>query len=174
MSKKKKFRNTQRDGEGSRPSQPAEAVLDRGPPPRRVSPLKVGVALGVVVLGTAALLGAAFRGRDAATISGGTLSTRQPAGAPVTPDAKGAVAPTASSTAAPAAAELPPPPPGTRVPLNDVDPVTGKPITPNSPTLTYKGYTIAFCCGSSGGYNGGWARMSESEKETFVRRYVKP
>jgi hypothetical protein len=57
--------------------------------------------------------------------------------------------------------------------LNDVDPVTGKPITASSPTLTHKGYVIGFCCANSEGYKGGWNRMSEAQKDAFVRRYVK-
>ncbi len=68
---------------------------------------------------------------------------------------------------------LPPASPGIKIPINDVDPATGKPIEPSSPTLVYKGLTIAFCCDKSPGYNGGWARMSEAEKDAFVRRCLK-
>ena len=63
-------------------------------------------------------------------------------------------------------------PPSTGPPINDVDPATGKPVTTSSPTLVYKGHVIGFCCGSSGGYRGGWARMSEAKKDAFVSRYL--
>ena len=74
---------------------------------------------------------------------------------------------------APLATDLPAPAPGTKTPLNDTDPVTGKPLTASSPTLAYKGYVIGFCCASSAGYKGGWDRMSEKEKDAFVRKYLK-
>jgi hypothetical protein len=51
--------------------------------------------------------------------------------------------------------------------------VTGKPLTPSSPTLVYKGYAIGFCCAQSSGYTGGWERMSEKDKDAFVRKYLK-
>ncbi len=68
---------------------------------------------------------------------------------------------------------LPPPAPGTPVPLNDVDPLTGKLVTASSPTIAYKGYVIGFCCDQSGGYRGGWAQMGEAQKDAFVRRYLR-
>ncbi|MFQ5807570.1 MAG: hypothetical protein ACE5I3_14075 [Phycisphaerae bacterium] len=58
------------------------------------------------------------------------------------------------------------------MPINTVDPMTGKPIGDNSPTTVYKGYVVAFCCKNSSAYKGGWARMSEVEKDAFVRRFV--
>ncbi|MCH7604166.1 MAG: hypothetical protein IIB54_15520 [Planctomycetes bacterium] len=58
-------------------------------------------------------------------------------------------------------------------PINNVDPMTGKPIGPDQPTTFYKGYTIGFCCTKSEAYNGGWARMSEAEKDAFIARFVK-
>jgi len=73
----------------------------------------------------------------------------------------------------PVATDLPPPAPGTKTPINDTDPVTGKPLTASSPALAYKGYVIGFCCASSAGYKGGWDRMSEKEKDAFVRKYLK-
>ena len=74
---------------------------------------------------------------------------------------------------APVATPPPPPAPGTKTPINDTDPVTRKPLTPTSPTLNYKGYVIGFCCADSAGYKGEWERMSENEKDAFVRRYLK-
>jgi hypothetical protein len=58
-------------------------------------------------------------------------------------------------------------------PVNKVDPLTGKSITATSPTTTYKGYIVAFCCAKSLSYNGGWNRMSESEKDAFVLSCLK-
>jgi hypothetical protein len=64
-------------------------------------------------------------------------------------------------------------PPDTLATINDVDPLTGKPIGPKSPTLVYKGHTIGFCCAKSSGYTGGRDRMSEAEKDAVVARFVK-
>jgi hypothetical protein len=95
-------------------------------------------------------------------------------GAPAPVVAPASPAPAAApSSPVPAVTELPPPGPMTRVPINDVDPVTGKPLTPTSPTLPYKGYSIGFCCDKSAGYTGGWERMSERDKDAFVLKYVK-
>lgn len=58
-------------------------------------------------------------------------------------------------------------------PINNVDPMTNKPIGPKSPTVLYKGHTIAFCCANSSGYRGGWDRMSEAQKDAVVARFVK-
>jgi hypothetical protein len=104
----------------------------------------------------------------APTPAAGAAPTSAPAANPVP-------APTASSAPAIASATtgLPPPAPGTKVPVNDVDPVTGKPLTPSSPTLAYKGYAIGFCCAQSAGYTGAWERMSEKDKDAFVRKYLK-
>lgn len=69
---------------------------------------------------------------------------------------------------------LDPPLPGTRTPINAVDLFTTKPTGYASPTKSYKGYTVAFCCANSGGYNGGgWDGLTEAEKDTFVRHFVK-
>jgi len=73
----------------------------------------------------------------------------------------------------PVMAGLPPPGPSTRVPVNQVDRFTGKPITASSPTIPYKGYVVAFCCPHSTGYRGGWDRLSEAEKDTYVRGFLK-
>jgi len=121
------------------------AATQPGSPGRR--PVIIGVVLGTVALGGAALWG-----------------TRRDGAMRVAP---------AASTSAPVVVGLPPPAPGTRMPLNDTDPFTGKPIEPTSPTVTHKGYVIAFCCADSSGYKGGWARMSDSERDAVVRRYLK-
>ena len=73
----------------------------------------------------------------------------------------------------PVMAGLPPPGPSTRVPVNQVDRFTGKLITASSPTIPYKGYVVAFCCPHSTGYRGGWDRLSEAEKDTYVREFFK-
>ncbi|MFA6043714.1 MAG: hypothetical protein WC718_01910 [Phycisphaerales bacterium] len=70
-------------------------------------------------------------------------------------------------------AGLPSPGPSTRVPVNQVDRFTGKPIVASSPSVTYKGYVVAFCCQHSSGYLGGWDRLSEAEKDTYVRGFLK-
>ena len=146
-----------------RTPQPPGAVEDSSPRPRRLTPIRVGIVLGVVALGTAVLL--------RPVLSGGGDKTPTQGGGDVV--SLGAAAGTTPATPKPVATGLPPPAPGTRSPINDTDPVTGKPITLNSPTLEYKGYGIGFCCASSEGYKGAWNRMSEKEKDAFVRRYLK-
>ena len=68
---------------------------------------------------------------------------------------------------------VPLPGPGTRVPINPVDLFTDKPTTFSSPTKPYKGYSVAFCCANSAGYNGGWDGLTEAEKDTYVRSFLK-
>lgn len=68
---------------------------------------------------------------------------------------------------------LPSPGPATRVPVNSIDRFTGQPIIASSPTITYKGYVVAFCCIHSTGYTGGWDRLTEAEKDTYVRGFLK-
>jgi len=157
MSRKNKSKHGRREDDASHRNHPAKTAAEQGARPRRLTPIKVGIGLGVVLLGTAALLSPLLRARDSAALPGAPVGTTQPVSRAVTP----------------AVTSLPPPAPGARVPLNDVDPLTGKPITASSPTTNYKGYVIGFCCDQSEGYRGGWARMSESQKEAFVRRYLK-
>ena len=57
--------------------------------------------------------------------------------------------------------------------MNVVDRFTRKPIVATSPTVTYKGYVVAFCCSNSAGYVGGWNRLTEAEKDTYVRGFLK-
>jgi hypothetical protein len=130
---------------------------------RRLTPVKIGIGLGVVLLGGTALV----------TV----LDTGHPAGALIAAPAASAPAEPAAAALAPSAAPaiaggLPPPLPGTKVPINDVDLFSGKVVTSKSPTLNYKGYIIGFCCDKSPGWRGGWERMSESEKDAFVRKYI--
>lgn len=69
---------------------------------------------------------------------------------------------------------LDPPAPGTRTPINAVDLFTSKATSYASPTKMHKGYVVAFCCANSGGYNGGgWDGLTEAEKDTYVRHFVK-
>ena len=157
MSSKNKAKNRPHEVHAPQQRRPAEAASEQRPRPRRLTPIAVGIGLGVVVLGAAALLGPALRGRDRATLPRAPLSTTLPGGVSITAGLS----------------SLPPAPPGTRVPLNDVDPVTGKPIEAASPTITYKGYVIGFCCDQSSGYRGGWERMSQTQKDAFVRRYLR-
>lgn len=105
-------------------------------------PILIGVLLGVVVIGSAAIWGALRNGGTSAAV-------------------------------VPAIAALPPAPPGTRVPINTIDAFTGKPITARSPRVTHKGYVLAFCCDQCAAYKGGWARMSEDQRDAVVRRFLK-
>ncbi len=54
-------------------------------------------------------------------------------------------------------------------PLNNVDPVSGKPVDAFSPTVTYENYTIGFCCNVS---KIKWARLPKEDKDAFVLRFV--
>lgn len=157
MSKKNKRKNRSHKEGAPRPHQAGHPSAVHAARPRRFTPIKVGIGLGIVMLGGALLLGPALRGRDNGALSGRAAGTTQPVAA----------------SAMPVVASLPPPAPGTRVPLNDVDPVTGKSLTASSPTLNYKGYVIGFCCEKSSGYKGDWARMSDNDKDAFVRKYLK-
>ncbi len=170
MSKKNRVRNRRQEDATPRTLRKTAAAGNVSPRPRRLTPITVGIALVVVVLGTAVLL------RPVLTGGGGKTLTQGGSDLTATGPVAGATTHPAGTTAAPAnpvAAGLPPPAPGTKIPINDTDPVTGKPLTPTSPTLDYKGYTIGFCCTSSEGYKGAWERMNEGQKDAFVRKYLK-
>ena len=62
---------------------------------------------------------------------------------------------------------------GNLVPINNVDPLTGKPVSYGSPVTTYKGHVIGFCCKKSPGFNGSWDLMSEADKDAFVARFTR-
>jgi hypothetical protein len=138
---------------------------EQAAPAMRLTPVKIGIGLAVVLLGGTALVTLSSNSSPAKPIAvrpfnDGMLS-RALADNPA-PDPSGSTS-----------GSLAPPAPGTRVPINDTDPFTGKPITASSPTLPYKGYEIGFCCTNSEGYRGAWNRMSESDKDAFVRSYLK-
>ncbi len=59
------------------------------------------------------------------------------------------------------------------VPINNVDPMTGKAVSPGCPAVEYKSHIIGFCCKKSPAYNGGWEQMAEADKDAFVARFVK-
>ncbi len=133
------------------------------PPVRRFTPLRVGIGLGFFVLAGALLF--------AATLSGSSSSNSVGGRPPLSKTALGT--PLFGGSDPNYVSNLPSPAPGTRVPLNSYDPLTGKQLTASSPTTNYKGYTIGFCCAESEGYRGGWARWSEREKDAFVSKHLK-
>ncbi len=155
-----KGKKKKQKGPGPRYDQTAETAAPRTSRTLRVTPMKLGLGLGVVVLGAALLWG--WLGPD-----GGNAALPRDDGSTTLPSA---VAPT---TAKPAVVGLQPAPPGTKEPINHYDPLTGKPINSNSPTIAYKGYVVAFCCESSSGYKGDWAAMTEAARDAFVRRFLK-
>ncbi len=152
--------------EGTPRSHSADSAANAGPPSRRLVPIVVGIGLGVVVLGSAALFGPMFRDREGAAAPR-AAETKRPS---VPPLASPPITLPPSAQGPSALPELPPPTESTPRPLNDTDPLTGKPILPTSPTTTYKGYEIGFCCTDSAAYRGGWERMSETQKDAFVWR----
>jgi len=54
-------------------------------------------------------------------------------------------------------------------PLNNVDPVSGKPVDGFSPKTTYENHTIGFCCNVS---KGKWMRLPKEDKDAFILRFV--
>jgi hypothetical protein len=167
MSKKNLTRGKHAEGGSPGQNRPVEGeeIRQRAGHPGAI---KLGFVLVGTILGVALLWGSILRNRD------GSESERISDGRTLSGEASKAEvsSPVASPTAKPAVTALPPAPPGTKAPVNDVDPVTGRPITPTSPSKVYKGYVIAFCCAQSAGYTGNWDRMSETEKDAFVSRYV--
>ncbi len=59
------------------------------------------------------------------------------------------------------------------MPINNIDPMTGKPVAYGCPTVQYKGKVIGFCCEKSSAFKGGWNRMSEVDKDAFVARFAR-
>lgn len=51
--------------------------------------------------------------------------------------------------------------------LNDVDPLSGKPVGRFSPRVTYESHTIAFCCNVS---KNKWVQLPKDDKDAFVLR----
>lgn len=60
-------------------------------------------------------------------------------------------------------------PPTGPPPLNDVDPVSGKPVDRFSPKTTYENHTIGFCCNVS---KSKWMRLPKEDKDDFILRFV--
>lgn len=54
-------------------------------------------------------------------------------------------------------------------PVNDVCPVMGGVVDPDTPTAMWRGYEIGFCCP---GCDGAWQDKTEEEKDAFLARYV--
>jgi hypothetical protein len=52
--------------------------------------------------------------------------------------------------------------------VNDVCPMSGRPIDPQGPTVEYRGRTVGFC---SGGCVSPWDKMTPAEKDAFLARY---
>lgn len=55
-------------------------------------------------------------------------------------------------------------------PVNDRCPIKGEEVDPESPTRTWKGHTIGFCCP---GCEAKWDAKPEAEKDAFLAKYVK-
>lgn len=53
--------------------------------------------------------------------------------------------------------------------INDVDPLSGKPVDTFSPRVTYENYTIGFCCDVS---KRKWVRLPKEDKDAFILRFV--
>ena len=179
MDKKRFEKHEQRGDDKAGANRPKDGTAPRRSWTRRFTPFAIGLAVGAVALGTALFMG--LSGRDS------SLSVAKDTGNATTPIATIPVVatpmtatpvPSTPVTAWPAATQpaitgLPPAPTGPQSPINNVDPVTNEPITARSPTIVYKGQVIAFCCRNSKGLNGGWERMSEAEKDAFIKRWVK-
>ncbi len=54
-------------------------------------------------------------------------------------------------------------------PVNAACPFTGRPVTADSPTVSYRGYTIGFCCGRC---QSRWAGSSEETRNATLARFV--
>ncbi|MHC4216950.1 MAG: hypothetical protein ACYSU7_00705 [Planctomycetota bacterium] len=52
--------------------------------------------------------------------------------------------------------------------INDVCPMSGRPVSPDAPTIEYAGDTIGFCCG---GCVAPWESLTRPEKDAFVAKY---
>jgi hypothetical protein len=148
MSTKRRKRNKREQGGRTSDSQRSAERTNQPRGRRPLLPITIGLAIAIVAITAAAIWSAV--GRD------GAGQAEAPAVANL-------------GTAVPAGS-LPPAPAGLSRPINKIDPMTGKPIELNSPTTLYKGYIVAFCCKSSSAYKGGWSRMTEAEKDAFVRK----
>ncbi len=52
--------------------------------------------------------------------------------------------------------------------VNDVCPMSGRPVDPEGPTVEYAGKTIGLCCG---GCVSPWDKMTKAEKDAFLAKY---
>ena len=53
--------------------------------------------------------------------------------------------------------------------INDVDPLSGKPVDRYSPRVTYENYTIGFCCDVS---TRKWVRLPKDDKDASIQSFV--
>lgn len=164
MHKKRSAKHNERDESEARRGRRTEKDTPPQPWARHLTPIGLGLGVGVVALGIALYVG--LSGHDS------SLSVAKDTRNATTPIARTPVTAWPAATQ-PAITGFPLAPMGPQSPINNVDPVSGEPITPRSPTITYKGHVVAFCCRNSKGYNGGWERMSETEKDAFIRRWIK-
>jgi hypothetical protein len=54
--------------------------------------------------------------------------------------------------------------------INDACPMSGRPVDPNTPTVSYKGHEVGFCCG---GCPGPWVDKTEAEKDAFIAQLAR-
>ncbi|MHC4415082.1 MAG: hypothetical protein ACYS0G_07350 [Planctomycetota bacterium] len=52
--------------------------------------------------------------------------------------------------------------------LNDTCPMSGRPVDPDAPTVSYAGQTVGFCCG---GCVGMWGKMATADKDAFLAKF---
>lgn len=190
MNEKKFEKREQRGDDKAGANRPKDLVVPRSLA-QRFMPVVIGIAVGA--LGTAFFVGLSGRdsslpvAKDARNVSTPVATTPMVAppvaATPVAATPEGVtpamvtpatVTPATAwpGTTQPAVTEMQPAPAGPP-PINNVDPMSGEPITPKSPTVIYKGQVVAFCCRNSKAFNGGWQNMSEADKDAFVGRWVK-
>lgn len=181
MNEKRFDKNEQRGDDKAGANRPRDGAAPQCSLTGRFAPVVIGIVVGS--LGTVLLM--SLLGRDSSlpvAKNAGNATTpvaATPMVTPPEPATPATVTPVAATpaTAGPAATQpaftmMPLAPPGTP-PINNVDPVSGEKITPTSPATLYKGHVVAFCCRNSKGFNGGWQKMSEADKDAFVSRWVK-
>ena len=76
---------------------------------------------------------------------------------------------TTTSTSAGTRTAPPPPPHVALGTVNEMCPISGRPITVDAPTATYKGRKIGFCCGNC---PGAWDGMSQDDKDKAISPYA--
>lgn len=179
MNKKRSEKPEQRGDDQAGANRPRDGTAPQCSSTRRFTPIAIGLAVVAVALGTALFMGLSGRDNNSSVAKDTGNATTPIATTPVVvPPVTATPLPSTPATAWPGATQpavtgLPPAPTGPQSPINNVDPVTNEPITARSPTIVYKGHVVAFCCRNSKGLNGGWERMSEAEKDAFVKRWIK-